>query len=174
MSVLVLDSTWQPERVISTERAVLLLLAGKATAVSEDIVGVMRSPSIEVRIPAVIVVASALRRSFSRVPACTRAGIFARDERQCQFVIGDRPCSALADSIDHLLPQSRGGVDSWENLIAACRRHNGLKADRTLEEMHRAYDWSLRRQPKAPRFAVRMLERARLREIPAAWQPFIA
>ncbi len=174
MSVLVLDNTWQPNRVVSIERAVLLLLAGKATPVTDAIVSVMHSPSTVVHVPAVIVVASALRRNGAHIPPCTRPGIFARDGRVCQFVIGDRPCTSPADSVDHLLPQSRGGRDTWENLVAACRRHNGLKADHTLDEMARSHGWSLRRAPVAPRFALRMMERARIRDIPLAWQPFLA
>lgn len=174
MNVLVLDNTWQPNRVVSVERAVILLLTGKATPVSDVVVGVMRSPSTEVRVPAVILVANALRLAVhGGRAACSREGVFARDAWQCQFVIGERACNAHADSIDHLVPQSRGGDDSWTNLIAACRHHNGIKAARTMDEMHRAHGWSLRRQPVAPRFALRMLDRARIREIPASWAPFL-
>ncbi|MEY2960144.1 MAG: hypothetical protein RLZZ01_2712, partial [Actinomycetota bacterium] len=81
-----------------------------------------------VAVPSVIrlrrMVAAPRRRS---VPVSRRA-VFARDEYRCQY------CEGRADSIDHVVPRSRGGVDAWENLVAACRPCNARKRDRTPEE----------------------------------------
>ncbi|MEK9577946.1 MAG: HNH endonuclease, partial [Aquiluna sp.] len=51
-----------------------------------------------------------------------------------------------ANTIDHVLPKSRGGKDTWENLIACCLRCNNVKGDKTPQEM----GWELRFQPKMP------------------------
>ncbi|HEY4333407.1 MAG TPA: HNH endonuclease [Ilumatobacteraceae bacterium] len=172
--VLVLDATYQPERIVSFRAACELLLEGKAVAATEDAVTVMRSPSISVTIPSVILLLHVARWAYRHeAPACTRHGVLHRDSHECQFVIGDNPCRRRADSIDHLLPQCRGGENTWTNLVASCTHHNGLKADRTLDEMVTA-GWSLRRSPVAPRRSVRMLQAAGVHRIPDSWTMFIA
>jgi 5-methylcytosine-specific restriction endonuclease McrA len=65
---------------------------------------------------------------YVRRTALSRRAIFARDEHTCQY------CGARADSIDHVMPRSRGGEHSWENVAAACRPCNLFKRDRTPEE----------------------------------------
>ena len=56
-------------------------------------------------------------------------------------------CGKAASTIDHILPRSRGGADSWENLVACCLRCNNVKGDRTPQEM----SWDLRITPRPPR-----------------------
>ena len=58
-----------------------------------------------------------------------------RDDHVCQFIVNGLACERRGDSVDHLLPRSRGGESSWVNLVASCRRHNGEKSDRSLAEM---------------------------------------
>ena len=171
--VLVLDATYQPERIVSFREACELLLGGKAVAATDDSVTVMRSPSIAVTIPSVILLVHTARWAYRhQPPACTRHGVLLRDGYECQFAIAGNPCRRWANSIDHLIPQSRSGQNTWTNLVASCTHHNGLKADRTLEEMANA-GWTLRRQPVAPRRAIRLLQAAGVEEIPDSWSIFI-
>jgi 5-methylcytosine-specific restriction endonuclease McrA len=65
---------------------------------------------------------------FVRRAALSRRAIFARDDHRCQY------CGDRADSIDHVMPRSRGGQHTWENVAAACRPCNLVKRDRTPEE----------------------------------------
>jgi 5-methylcytosine-specific restriction endonuclease McrA len=62
---------------------------------------------------------------YHRRTALSRRAVFARDNHSCQY------CGGHADSIDHVLPRSRGGDHSWENVAAACRSCNLRKRDRT-------------------------------------------
>jgi 5-methylcytosine-specific restriction endonuclease McrA len=85
-------------------------------------------------------------RRFVRVPyrahaPLTRRAVFARDEWDCQY------CGAAAENLDHVIPRSRGGVHDWENVVAACRRCNAKKGDRTPAEA----GFHLTRRPFAPR-----------------------
>jgi len=75
----------------------------------------------------------------SAVPL-TRRAVFARDGGRCAY------CGATAASIDHVVPRSRGGRHSWDNVVAACHRCNRIKADRTPADL----GWRLRAQPSQP------------------------
>lgn len=64
----------------------------------------------------------------ARELAVTRRGVLRRDKHTCAY------CGKQASTIDHVFPKSRGGADSWENLVAACLRCNNIKDDRTPKE----------------------------------------
>ncbi len=65
-------------------------------------------------------------------PAPTKAGVFRRDRGLCGYC--GRAISLADASLDHVIPQSLGGPDTWDNLVNACRRCNQKKADRTPEQ----------------------------------------
>lgn len=169
--VLLLDASWRVDRVIGVEFACELLVTGKAVAASSDIAMVMHSPSIEVEIPAVVARIGRVHSAQHRAPSCSARRVRQRDQHVCQFVVDGAPCDHRGDSVDHLLPRSRGGPNSWLNLVAACRSHNHSKADRSFEEMHRRYGWSLRRDPFVPsrsEILVASIGNARVE-----WAPFL-
>jgi len=70
-----------------------------------------------------------------------RRAVFARDAWKCQY------CGGLAETVDHLVPRSRGGAHSWENVVAACKKCNSRKRDRLPVEA----GLKLARKPGAPR-----------------------
>ena len=84
--------------------------------------------------PAVILLTRYVRVPQSRRVPVTRRGVLRRDGHRCGY------CGKAASTIDHVLPRSRGGADSWENLVACCLRCNNVKGDRTPQEMQ----WELR------------------------------
>ncbi len=149
-SVLLLDAGWRVDRVIGVELACELIVTGKAVAASEDIAQVMHSPSIEVAVPSVVARIGRLHAAQRRTPTCSPRRVRQRDLHVCQFVVDGQPCDRRGDSVDHLMPRSRGGGNGWLNLVAACRGHNHSKADRTFDEMRRRYGWDLRREPYVP------------------------
>ncbi len=175
MQVLVLDQMWQPSGIINIQKATLLLVTGRAVPVTDTSVGVMHSPSVEISVPSVIRIATAIKRAFNghNSPDCSRARVMARDMRVCQFVVSGVPCKAKATTVDHLHPKSKGGQDSWENLVAACQRHNAMKKDRYLEEMAEKYHWSLKREPIAPRFMIKSLAQGKVAVHPE-WEYFLS
>ena len=126
-SALVLNATYEPLSVVSAQRATCLVLAEKADLLEDD-GHVIRSESLAVPSPSVIRLRYMVRVPYVRRAAMSRRAIFARDDHRCQY------CGDRADSIDHVLPRSRGGPNTWENVAAACRRCNTQKRDRTPAE----------------------------------------
>jgi 5-methylcytosine-specific restriction endonuclease McrA len=99
----------------------------------------VRSPSTAIRIPSVVVLRDYVKPQ-KRV-AFTRFNLFLRDEFCCQY------CGAKGDlTFDHVVPRSRGGATTWENVVAACSTCNLRKGNRSL----RASGLSLRRPPRQP------------------------
>ncbi|MBI2168969.1 MAG: HNH endonuclease [Actinobacteria bacterium] len=137
---LVLNASYEPLSVVSIRRAVVLVLKEKAEVVHEGD-GEMHSERLNVRIPSVIRLRRFVRVPYrARVPL-TRRAVFVRDGHRCQY------CGAGAESIDHVVPTSRGGAHEWENVVACCRRCNSAKEDRLLEDTH----LHLVRRPVAPK-----------------------
>ena len=99
----------------------------------------VRSPSTAIRIPSVVVLRDYVKPQ-KRV-AFTRFNLFLRDEFCCQY------CGAKGDlTFDHVVPRSRGGATTWDNVVAACSTCNLRKGNRSL----RASGLSLRRPPRQP------------------------
>lgn len=171
-AVLLLDAAWRIDRVIDAEHACELVVMNRVVAASEEIATVMHSPSVTVDIPSVIARVGLLHPCELRPPAYSSRRVRLRDAHVCQFIIDGCPCGRRGDSVDHLLPRSLGGGDSWLNAVAACRAHNGAKANRTLEQMHRYHGWTLRRDPFVPSRSA--LVAAGLRTPHPAWEPFLA
>src|SRR5579863_1476300 len=140
--VLLLNITYEPLTTVGLHRAVGLVLADKAEILHDEASGqVLHSASTKLAVPSVI----RLRRYVkvphrNRVPL-TRAALMRRDAYMCAY------CGAAADTIDHVVPRSRGGAHAWENCVASCTKCNHRKADRLIEEL----GWTLRWDPLAPR-----------------------
>lgn len=169
--VLLLDAAWRVDRVISSDRAVELLLAGRVTAASPELAATYHSPSTAVDVPSVIARIDGVVIRDDRAPACSHRRVRLRDGHRCQFVIGGEPCERRGDSVDHLTPRSLGGRSTWINLVAACRACNCRKANAPFEAMRRSHGWALKRQPFVPsRLAVISAGTRRM----AGWEPFLA
>ena len=136
------------------------MATGKAS-VLEDAGDPMRSPTRAWGRPLVILLHQYIRVPHTDAAPVSRKGVLRRDAHRCAY------CGAHATTVDHVRPRSRGGENSWENLVACCLRCNALKADRSLESM----GWRLREEPVRPRGAqwrIRELER------PAeAWRDYL-
>lgn len=170
--VLLLDAAWRIDRVVDAERACELIVTDRAVAASEEIAAVMHSPSLTVEIPSVIARTGLLHPCQLRPPSYSPRRVRLRDDHICQFVVSGTPCRRRGDSVDHLIPRSLGGDNSWLNVVAACRAHNGVKANRTLDQMHHTHGWTLRRDPFVPSRS--SLVAAGLRDRHPAWEPFLA
>ena len=126
-SALVLNATYEPLSVVPARRAVCLVLQDKAEIVEHD-GSAVRSERLAMPGPLVIRLRYVVRVPFHRRTALSRRAVFLRDGSRCQY------CGGVADSIDHVVPRSRGGQHVWENVAAACRPCNLRKRDRTPEE----------------------------------------
>lgn len=140
MRTLVLNAGYEPLAVVSFRRAIVLVLAHKAVVLAADELPVVAG-SLTVERPSVILLARYVKVPRGRAVPVSRRGVLRRDAHRCAY------CRRSAATIDHVLPRSRGGPDSWENLVACCVRCNNAKGDRTPEEM----GWALHVTPRAPR-----------------------
>ena len=140
--VLLLNITYEPLTTVGLHRAVGLVLADKAEIVHNESSGQMlHSARVNLAVPSVIRLCRYVRVPHrNRVPL-TRAALMRRDNYLCAY------CGLSADTIDHVVPRSRGGAHVWENCVASCTRCNHRKADRLVEEL----GWKLRWAPLAPR-----------------------
>jgi 5-methylcytosine-specific restriction endonuclease McrA len=137
---LVLNATYEPLCVVSTRRALLLVLDGKAELISPT-GRLFRAERLRVPEPSVVRLAYFVKVPYQARVALNRRAVFARDGHRCQY------CGASAENIDHVVPRSKGGTHSWDNVVAACRPCNTRKRDRMLEDS----GMKLRRPPLVPR-----------------------
>jgi 5-methylcytosine-specific restriction endonuclease McrA len=136
---LVLNATEVPLAVVAARRAVVLVLKDKADVVVAN-GAIFRSERLQIEAPSVVRLRSFVHVPFRAHAPLTRRAVFARDEGVCQY------CGAPAENLDHVVPRSRGGLHVWENVVAACRRCNAKKMDRTPSEA----GFHLARAPFAP------------------------
>lgn len=162
MRTLVLNAGYEPLAVVSFKRALVLVMNEKATVIEHVVDDPVRTRRGPLERPAVIILTRYVRVPMMRQVPVTRRGVLRRDGHRCGY------CGKAAATIDHVLPRSRGGGDTWENLVAACVRCNNLKGDRTPQEM----GWKLREMPRPPRgpgWMVRGADRS-----DPCWEPYLA
>lgn len=129
--VLVLNATFEPINVTAVRRALVLLLKGVAQAEEHNHAEV-HSASASMRVPSVIRLLT-YRRIPQQTRALSRKNILLRDRNTCQFCGRTLPASEL--TLDHVIPRSRGGLSTWENLVTCCYRCNNRKGNHTPEEV---------------------------------------
>ena len=81
-------------------------------------------------------------------------------------------CHRAGTTIDHVVPRSRGGEHTWENVVLMCKQHNRAKSDKFLSQL----GWKLKRQPRAPRGGGPYLVLVAASRTPAAaeaWAPYL-
>tara|TARA_B100000131_G_C18120573_1_gene612755 strand:- start:755 stop:1288 length:534 start_codon:yes stop_codon:yes gene_type:complete len=125
-----LDATYRPIDIISGVEALVMCIVGKAKAI-ENYDAQICSPSKSFNIPSVIVLQRVVKFRLS-TPTCSRNGVFQRDHNVCQYCSVKFTDKEL--TLDHILPKSRGGKNTWDNLVAACKKCNQKKGDRTPKE----------------------------------------
>ena len=137
---LVLNATYEPLCVVSVRRATTLVLTAKAVCLADGD-GVLHSSSTNLAVPSVVRLTRYVRVPYRTHIGLSRRAIFARDGWHCAY------CRGPAETIDHVIPRSRGGRHAWDNVVAACARCNHTKGDRMLTEL----GWRLPNPPAVPR-----------------------
>jgi len=130
--------SYYPLSLWSWQDTVKAVFLDRVNIVSEYDISV-HSPSFEMRLPSVVSLRNYVKPS--RYPAFTRFNVFLRDKFECQY------CGSPEDlTFDHLIPKSRGGLTTWQNVLAACAPCNLRKGNRTTKQMGMA----LRQHPFRP------------------------
>ena len=162
--VLVLNQNYEPLNVCTLKRAIVLVFSRKAEILDSDD-RVVRSATERHDAPSVIRLYRFIRRPRARVKL-TRREIFTRDHHTCQY------CGNTGGdlTVDHVLPRSRGGLHTWDNVVTACRSCNHRKGGKTPQEAR----LRLNHEPREPVAGQYYAIERRLRQPYAAgWLAFL-
>ncbi|MBF2047322.1 MAG: HNH endonuclease [Leptolyngbya sp. IPPAS B-1204] len=142
-SVVVFSKNYLPLARINIKRAIVLLISGQAESleIGNTTMWEVRSPSVVLQVPEHIRLTVSNPERLWKVPPVNRREVLRRDGHTCQY------CGSTRNlTIDHVIPRSKGGQHSWDNVVAACERCNSLKGDRLPHEASMAP----KTKPKAP------------------------
>ena len=161
--MLVLNATFEPINVCTVRRAVVLLLKAKAEVIEHGEWD-LRSATHSIHRPVVIRLVT-----YVRIPRdthrrkITRRAVFARDGWTCQY------CGSRSNlTVDHVVPKSKGGVSTWENIVASCAPCNRRKGN----ALPRQVGMHLIKEPRTPSPTVFI--HVASPSIPSAWQQYLA
>ncbi len=135
--VLVLNASYEPLNICNWKRAFLLIFKGKAEQIENAEKIIYRN----FRIPTVIRLRKYIKVPYKNIPL-TRKNLLIRDNNSCQYCLVE----SNELPIDHVIPTSRGGLDTWENVVASCQSCNVKKGNKTPKEAN----MPLNKTPKAP------------------------
>ena len=128
--VLVLNASYEPINICAARRALVLVLKGVAKAEEHTLLTIHASRET-MRLPSVIRLLE-YRRIPHQTRALSRKNILMRDRYTCQYCLRSSPAIEL--TLDHVVPRSRAGETTWENLVACCHQCNNRKGNRTPDE----------------------------------------
>lgn len=158
---MVLNQSYEPLTVCSPKKAITLLFLEKADVVEFYDNKFIRTVDKQYALPSVIKLARYVRFPF-RMVEISRRNVLKRDANTCQY------CGSRNNlTVDHIIPRSRGGKDTWDNLVTACVSCNNKKGNRTPREA----SMRLRTEPSKPNYFVFM--KATLGKIEDKWQQFL-
>lgn len=159
---LVLDSSYVARSIIPSTRAFVIIYKGNAEIVENHPVHFkMVNEDLKINKPSIIRIPKYIKTNKHHIPL-SRANVFRRDGWSCVYC-GSRDKRVL--TIDHVVPQSKGGKNSWENLVTACKICNHKKADLMLEEFGIEIE-----QPRKPHY---LLLLSQLNYIYTKWKPYL-
>ena len=146
----VLNATYEPITIVSSKRALILYLEGKAMIVEEHPDLVVRSPNQTFPVPTSIVLKHFVkgRMVFRTKALLTQRNLFIRDQYTCQYCGRYKQQLKSSEFLtrDHVLPRHIGGRDIWENVVTCCNSCNNKKAYHLLEDIN----MTLLKIPTAP------------------------
>ena len=158
-----LNQGYEPISICSIKKAIILLFLTKAEMVEVKRGKFIHSVSRAYPYPSVIRLSALIRVPFKKIEL-SRKNILRRDNYRCQYC----GCRAVGElTIDHIVPRSRAGTDSWENLVAACVKCNNKKGNRTLEEA----GFKLLNQPRRPHHLLFLKQY--MGRVEDSWKPFL-
>jgi len=174
---LVLNADYQPLSHVplslwSWQDAIKAVFSGKVTVVESYKGVVVRAPSVDMALPAVIALKQYIPTAYKTRPSFTRRNVFLRDGYRCQYCNQRYTTGDL--SLDHVVPRSRGGILNWENAVSCCKKCNGKKGSLLPSELD-SVGMRLIREPKCPTQYELGVEKGRMvpRTIHPSWEPYV-
>lgn len=159
---LVVDSSYMARSIITTERAFVIHYKGNADVIySYPETFKVIDPKNTYKKPSIIRVFKFVKDGIYKTPL-TRENVFKRDGYCCVYC-GSTNKKEL--TIDHVVPSSKGGPNTWTNLVTACKRCNNEKSDLTLEEYGKEIP-----KPFRPHYLMLMKQ---VYDIPEEWKQFL-
>jgi len=157
-----LNQSYEPLTICNVKKAIILILLQKAELVANKETRQIRSATRSFPWPTVIRLKNYVNLPFKKI-ILSRKNILKRDGHKCAYCgRGDLPLT-----IDHVIPRSKNGEDSWENLVAACLPCNNKKGNRTPEEAN----LKLQIIPYKPNYI--MFIKNSVSRLDASWEPFL-
>lgn len=143
--VVVRNASTEPLGDIPWTRAVLLVLSGQALITTADPTRTVRSQHLSMPMPRVITLVRYVYIAYDKLDYSrpTRAAVLERDHRRCIY------CAGPGNTVEHILPRSRGGQNTWTNLAACCGPCNNRKGDRTPAEANMPLLYTPSQPPRA-------------------------
>lgn len=165
-STLLLSATYEPIKIISWKKAIVLYFLEKVEVIENYDRQMVRSPSIQVPMPSVV----KLRRFVRNLPRkvkFSRQNLYHRDNYTCQYCHKPHPSNQL--TYDHIIPRSRGGGTSWTNVVTACVRCNLKKGNKLLEQIN----YKLLKEPLEPKWLPVFSPNLAMDRAPTMWEPYL-
>lgn len=162
---LLLNATYEPLRVVSWRKAIVMLTLGKVEVV-ETYDRVIHGVSLSIKLPSVIRLFKFIRRRPLPIKF-SRQNIYLRDKGMCQYC-GKYHHRDLV-TYDHVVPRSKGGLTDWTNIVTCCRSCNRKKGGRTPKEA----GMRLIRPPQKPPWPPILTIVIGIQETPASWRPYL-
>ena len=162
---LLLSQGYEPIKIISWQRAMTLLTLDKVEVI-EEYDAQIAATSMVINVPAVVRLRKAFRRHAKPVKF-SRVNIYARDAHRCQYC--GMKCTIDELTYDHVIPRSRGGRTTWDNIVSCCYDCNAEKANRTPVEA----GMKLLSTPARPTWIPSVQIRVSTKSVPDAWRDYV-
>jgi 5-methylcytosine-specific restriction endonuclease McrA len=165
MSVLLLNQSYAPHKIINWEKAVTLTYLGKAEVVETTDELIYHSEKYTIYMPSIIRLIKPLGR-FKHEVKFSRIGVYTRDNFTCLYCGVQKPIKEL--NFDHVIPRYLGGKTVWHNVVTSCYVCNFKKANRTPEQA----GMQLIRKPYKPKNLPFIGAKFDPTQIPESWAPY--
>jgi 5-methylcytosine-specific restriction endonuclease McrA len=166
VSTLLLNASYEPLKIIGWQRAITLLFAGKVEVI-EEYSREIHSVTFSIRLPSILRLLKYVKIKSKHKVKFSRANIYARDNYTCQY------CGEAFGSedltFDHVVPVSRSGTKTWENIVTACIECNRKKGGRTPEEAR----LKLIKKPVEPRWIPNFNLTFVFKNAPESWRDYL-
>jgi 5-methylcytosine-specific restriction endonuclease McrA len=165
--VLVLSASFEPFKIVSWKKAILLVFQNKAEVLEEYDKSqfIIRSVTKTFKVPSVLKLRRIIpKNQNSNRISFTRKNVLLRDQNTCQYCGRKRPPSEL--TLDHVTPVVQGGKKTWDNIVTACKPCNQKKGGRTPEQAN----MKLLKKPTEPYWFLQNISNEDLQQIPEKWK----